>query len=62
MDKDNLYYIVQKGTNSRVKPKSKNVLIVDADNVDRVLEEYGDLHEKITLTDYNKRFKKEEKK
>lgn len=62
MDKDNLYYVVQKGTNNRGTTISHDVLMVDLDNVDRVLGTYSDLYEKITITDYEKKFKKEEKK
>jgi len=60
MNKDELYYVVQKGTNSRGTTMSNEVLIVDADNVDRVLGTYSDLYEKMTITDFNKKFREDE--
>lgn len=62
MDKDSMYYIVQNGTNNRAMTLSHEVLMVDVDNVDRVLGTYSDLYEKMTVTDYEEKFRKVEKK
>ena len=56
MDKSKLYYLVRKGTNNRALTLTKDPLIVEETVVDRVMEDYSELYEKITIEGFEKKF------
>lgn len=56
MDKENLYYIVRKGTNDRMTGMNKSVLMIGPNITDSQIEFYGLNFEKISVADYEERF------
>lgn len=60
MDKENLYYLVTKGTNNRGLILSKGPLILESDAADFDLKAYGGNREKISIADFEEKFKDEE--
>lgn len=60
MDKQNLYYIVTKGTNNRSLTTDKCLLICDSDAADREIELWAPYSEKISIADYEATFEEQE--
>lgn len=56
MDKQNLYYLVIKGTNDRALTTDKTPLISDAAAADRAVETWALSSEKISIADFEKMF------
>lgn len=56
MDKENLYYIIRRGTNERMSRNSKDALISELSVVDEILSSYGSKFEMITIAEYETKF------
>jgi len=60
MDKENLYYIVIKGTNDRRVTTSKDPLIADSDAADLEIKEWAKNCEKVSVADFEEKFEDKE--
>jgi len=56
MDKENLYYIVRKGTNNRMLCIDKSVLIIDQDIFPTNFECRGAGYDQISIAEYEKKY------
>lgn len=56
MDKNNLYYLVTKGTNDRSLTKNKQPLIMESGAADEEIQGWAPMSEKISIADYEKKF------
>ena len=56
MDKENLYYLVVKGTNDRRTVYSKDPFIADSDAADLERKTWANNCEKISIADFEEKF------
>jgi len=56
MDKQNLYYVVKKGTNNRAQTLDKCASIMDSDAADLEIKNWSPNHEKISIADFEEKF------